>query len=226
AAVGAVIVESRLTEDSEKYTPSNLAAFSFQLSEEDNVLIKQVQEGLSDIPGDCGDEYRRAPHLTASGDLSHHLEKSERDIKIAEAIATGARIEYSSGSKWEPLAGYCRAVRTGNMIRISGTTANSPIPSLPAVGGSSPRSQAVGAIDIIARALKALGGSLSDVVRTRIIVRKEVDCLDVCSAHGWAFECAGVRPTNMVVVSGLIGEEYIVEIEAEADLGFQTVIRI
>jgi len=103
-AVGAVIVGSRLSEESDKYTTSNLAAFSFQLLEEDKALIAQAQEGLSDIPGDCGDEYRRAPYLTATGDLSHHLQESEQDVKIAKAVAEGSRIEYSSGSKWEPIA--------------------------------------------------------------------------------------------------------------------------
>jgi aryl-alcohol dehydrogenase-like predicted oxidoreductase len=65
--VAAVIVGSRLSADSDKYTASNLAAFSFQLSEEDRALIAKAQESLSDIPGDCGDEYRRPPYLTDHG---------------------------------------------------------------------------------------------------------------------------------------------------------------
>jgi diketogulonate reductase-like aldo/keto reductase len=113
-AVAAVIVGSRLSEDSEKYTASNLAAFSFQLSEEDRASIARAQEGLSDIPGDCGDEYRRPPFLTATGDLSHHLQESEQDVKIAKAVAEGYRIEYSSGSEWEPIAvsTSCYSVKT------------------------------------------------------------------------------------------------------------------
>ena len=103
-AVAAVIVGSRLSADSDKYTASNLAAFSFQLSEEDRTLIAMAQERLSDIPGDCGDEYRRSPYLTATGDLSHHLQKSEQYLEIAKAVNEGSRIEYSSGSKWEPIA--------------------------------------------------------------------------------------------------------------------------
>lgn len=103
-AIGAVIVGSRLTKESNKYIVSNLAAFSFQLSDNDRSLIAKAQDCLSDLPGDCGDEYRRPPYLTATGDLSHHLEQSELDTKIAKAVAEGLRIEYSSGSKWEPLA--------------------------------------------------------------------------------------------------------------------------
>jgi aryl-alcohol dehydrogenase-like predicted oxidoreductase/enamine deaminase RidA (YjgF/YER057c/UK114 family) len=225
-AVGAVIVGSRLSAESNKYTASNLAAFSFVLNIEDRALITKAQESLTEIPGDCGDEYRRAPYLTASGDLSQHLKASEQDLQIAQAAAEGKRIEYSSGSKWEPIASYCRALRTGNFIRVSGTTAHSPVTSIPVLGGKSARSQAVAVIDIISRALQALGGSLSDVVRTRIIIRREEDCEGVSLAHGWAFECVGVRPANTLVVSGLIGEEYLVEIEAEADLGLKGVLRI
>jgi enamine deaminase RidA (YjgF/YER057c/UK114 family) len=81
-------------------------------------------------------------------------------------------------------------------------------------------------LDVITRAIQKLGGSLSDVVRTRIIVRNPEDCEEVSRAHGWAFECVGVRPANTLVVSGLIGSEFLVEIEAEAELGFKNVLRI
>jgi len=84
----------------------------------------------------------------------------------------------------------------------------------------------VAVLDIIARALKNLGGSLSDIVRTRIVIRNEEDCEGVSRAHGWVFECAGVRPANTLVVSGLIGSDFLVEIEAEAELGFKTMLRV
>ncbi|KAL3422267.1 endoribonuclease L-PSP [Phlyctema vagabunda] len=225
-AVSAVIVGTRLTADSQKYIAGNLAAFTFSLDAEDNGLIAKAQEDLVDIPGDSGDEYRRAPFLTATGDLSQHIKKGEQELALAKAIDSGARIEYSSGSKWEPLAGYCRAVRTGSVIRISGTTANSPLPSIPVVGGRSARSQTVHVLDIIGRALKVLGGSLSDVVRTRIMVPDVDDVDEISKAHGWAFNCAGVRPANTLVVTNLVGPEFLVEIEAEAVLGFDKVVRI
>ncbi|CZR51659.1 related to hormone-sensitive lipase [Phialocephala subalpina] len=225
-AVGAVIVGSRLSKESDKYTASNLAAFGFKLTDENLALIAKAQESLVDIPGDCGDEYRRVPYLTATGDLSHHLEKSEQDIKIEKTVSEGTRIEFSSGSKWEPIAGYCRAVRIGNTIRVSGTTANSPIASTPALGGKSARSQTVAVLDIIAHAIKRLGGSLSDVVRTRIMIQNPEDCEEVSRAHGWAFECVGVRPANTLIVAGLIGSEYLVEIEVEAEIGSGKVLRI
>lgn len=82
------------------------------------------------------------------------------------------------------------------------------------------------ALDIVERAIKTLGGSLSDVVRTRMMLQAAEDCDDVSEAHGWAFKRAGVRPSNTVVQSGLVGKQFLVEIEAEAVLGYEEVLRI
>lgn len=101
--VKAVIVGTRLSANSEKHIAQNLLAFSFELDDEDRSTIAKAQEHLSDIPGDCGDEYRRPPYLTASGDLSHHVEETDRSKSVREAIAAGQRVEYLSGSKWEPI---------------------------------------------------------------------------------------------------------------------------
>lgn len=103
-SVRAIIVGTRLTPDSKRYLPRNLETFSFELTEADRSLIEEAQKGLTDIPGDCGDEYRRPPYLTASGDLSHHLSDSDRSDEVRAAIAKGQRVEYMSGSKWEPIA--------------------------------------------------------------------------------------------------------------------------
>lgn len=103
-SVSAFIVGSRLSADSGKYIESNLSAFTFSLDAADNSLIEKAQEGLKDIPGDCGDEYRRPPFLTVTGDLSQHLEETDRFAEIKKAISAGSRIEYSSGSLWEPIA--------------------------------------------------------------------------------------------------------------------------
>lgn len=74
-------------------------------------------------------------------------------------------------------------------------------------------------LDITEGALKALGSSLSDVVRTRILVRNVDDCEEVSRAHGWVFKHAGVLPANTLVTAGLVGNEMLVEIETEAEIG-------
>lgn len=102
-SVKAVIVGTRLNSDSAGYAAKNLLAFSFRLDHQDIAVISKAQEGLKDIPGDCGDEYRRPPYLTATGDLSHHLVETDRSRQVREAIAKGQRVEYLTGSKWEPI---------------------------------------------------------------------------------------------------------------------------
>lgn len=103
-SVKGVIVGTRLGANSEAYIASNLEAFTFTLDDEDRRLIAEAQETLTDIPGDSGDEYRRAPYLTAAGNLSDHLKETDQGRQVREAVARGQRVEYSSGSKWEPIA--------------------------------------------------------------------------------------------------------------------------
>ncbi|KAF3804178.1 hypothetical protein GCG54_00000527 [Colletotrichum gloeosporioides] len=221
-AVKAVIIGARLSEQSWEYAEKNIEAFGFKLDEDDRAAIEKAQEGLEDIPGDCGDEYRRPPFMTASGDLSDHIKESNEMQKVEEAIAMGKRVEFHSGSKWEPICGYSRAVRVGNVIRVSGTTANPPQElqgQLGVVGGKSAKSQAFAALDIIERAVRRLGGNMADVVRTRVMLQREEDVESVSAAHGWVFNCRGVWPANTTTTAGLVGDEVLVEIEAEAVVG-------
>lgn len=124
--VRAVIVGCRLSADSGKYAASDLAAFSFSLDNDDKNLIFSAQSSLLDIPGDCGDEYRRPPFLTAAGDLTDHIAESHETQRIADTIKQGSRVEYWSDSKWEPVA-VCKFVQTGSstdveaLIRVSCT---------------------------------------------------------------------------------------------------------
>ena len=123
------------------------------------------------------------------------------------------RTQVSSGTAWEDVVGYSRAVRTGDEIHVSGTTATDDAGEL--VGVGEPAAQTRQAIANVETALEALDASLADVVRTRLFVTDIDQWEAIGRVHGEAF--ADVRPaTSMVEVSRLIEAEMLVEIEAVA----------
>ncbi|MBX6324128.1 MAG: aldo/keto reductase, partial [Rhodospirillaceae bacterium] len=212
-AVAAVIVGARLGE--REHRADNLRVFSFALDDEDRAVIAAALADARRIPGDCGDEYRRPPYLTASGDLSHHLTALPAVYAAAPVPGRPGRLRVDTGSVWEGACGYARAVRVGERILVSGTTATHGAGEVVCPGDVA--GQTVYILDKVAASLAALGGSLDDVVRTRIYLRDAGQWEAVGRVHGRYFRNA--RPANTLVeVSALVGG-YDVEIEAEAVVG-------
>jgi aryl-alcohol dehydrogenase-like predicted oxidoreductase/enamine deaminase RidA (YjgF/YER057c/UK114 family) len=207
--VAGVIIGARLGE--REHIEDTLRVFALALSDDDRSEIRTAMATLRPIPGDCGDEYRRPPFLTASGDLSHHLDSMPAPYETVPR--DGGRTLCLSGTTWERVAGFARAVRQGRRIFVSGTTATM---GSRVIGGRDPAAQTHFVIDKIEGALQSLGASLDDVVRTRVYVRNMADWEPVARAHGARF--GGVQPANTLVGTALVGDEYLVEIEADAEI--------
>jgi enamine deaminase RidA (YjgF/YER057c/UK114 family) len=125
------------------------------------------------------------------------------------------RQKIDSGTKWEAAIGYSRAVRVGNRIHVSGTTATDDKGEI--VGLDDPYQQAAQCIRNLERALRQAGATLSNVVRTRMFVTDMSRWQDYGRAHGDFFR--DIRPcTSMIEVRGLIDPRMLIEIEAEAEL--------
>jgi enamine deaminase RidA (YjgF/YER057c/UK114 family) len=124
-----------------------------------------------------------------------------------------SRQNISSGTVWEGMAGYSRAVRIGNIIAVSGTTATDDDGNL--VGEGDIHAQTLFCIRKIERALQQAGASLEDVIRTRVYLVRMEDWQGAAKAHSECFD--HIRPANtMLQIAALIGDGYLVEVEADA----------
>ena len=139
------------------------------------------------------------------------LDQRARGGMTELCLAPDGRTHVLSGTIWEDLAGFGRAVRKGRRILVSGTTATHRDRL---IGWSSAKSQTHFCIDKIEGALQSLGGSLEDLVRTRIYIRNAEAAEAVSLAHG--ARLGHIQPANTLVQAGLIGDGYLVEMEAEA----------
>jgi enamine deaminase RidA (YjgF/YER057c/UK114 family) len=125
---------------------------------------------------------------------------------------TAKRFLVSSGSPYEPIVGFSRAVRVGNVVAVAGTTAGS---SGKPVATGDPEAQTRAILDTIAKALADAGASLKDVVRTRVYLLDLAHFDAVGRVHGEVF--SDIRPANTTLqVSGFVSPDYLVEIEADA----------
>ena len=208
-AVGAIIIGARLGES--EHIENNLQLFDFSLDDDTMKEISVAINTFNHIPGDCGDEYRKPPFLTATGDLSHHL--GSIPAPYYPQTESGGKTKVMTGTVWENMAGFSRAVRKGNRIMVSGTTATH---GNKVIGGNDPAAQAHFIIDKIEGVLQSLGSKLEDVIRTRIYIRNISDWEPVALVHGERFK--DIQPANTLIKAEIVGEEYLVEIEAEAEV--------
>ncbi len=206
--VGCTIVGARVTE--REHSADTRAAFSFSLTKDDHGELQEAFEKMRAIPGDCGQEYRKPPFLTAAGDLSDHLSAMPR---VYEPVQTRPnRWKVSSGSIWEDICGFSRAVRIGDRILVSGSTATHG--SDRGIAAGDVRGQTVFILDKISAAVQALGGQMEDVVRTRVYLKDAANWEAASRVHGRYF--AGIDPANTLFEIGDLIGEYDIEIEAEA----------
>ncbi len=198
-AVGGIIIGARLGQSD--HIQNNLRVFQFSLDELDRTKINDVLARLQPIPGDCGDEYRRPPFLTASGNLSHHV----------ESIPPPYVSQASEGGLIVDLSGKGRAIRRENHISISATDATY---GGRVIGGKDPAAQYHFVVDKIEGAINSLGGQLKDIICTEVYIHNMADAGAVDRAHGERFH--GIRPAHTLTQAKLEGEGCLVEIKAEA----------
>lgn len=210
AAVAGVIIGARPGE--REHRADNLRLFAFTLDGEDHALLDEAFAATKPVPGDCGDEYRRPPYLTAAGDLSDHLTSFDRAYVAEDVPGKPGQRRVLSGSEWEDIAGYCRARRIGDRILVSGTTATAGADRVVARGDAGAQTTYI--LDKIAGALGALGASMEDVVRTQVYLADTADVMAVSEAHGRVF--GSIKPVNTLNAIGSLIGDYKVEIEAEA----------
>ncbi|MDE2859798.1 MAG: RidA family protein [Chloroflexota bacterium] len=123
------------------------------------------------------------------------------------------RQNISSGTDYEKIAGYSRAVRLGNVVHVSGTTATDGASAVVGIGDAGAQTEFI--IQKIEAALREAGAQLSDVVRTRVYLAPGADWEAVAAVHGQYF--GDIRPANtLLYIQALVGDDYLVEMEAEA----------
>jgi len=198
-AVGGIIIGARLGQA--EHIQNNLRIFQFSLDESSRSKIRDVLARLKPIPGDCGDEYRKPPFLTASGDLSHHVESFPLPYKSQD----------TEDGRTVVLSGKGRAVRRDSHIAVSSTDS---VHGNRIIGGKDVAAQFHYVVDKIEGALNSLGGELNDIVCTDVHIRDAGDAAAVTHVHRERFH--GIQMTNTLTQAELDRQGCLVEIQADA----------
>ena len=196
-AVAGVIVGARPGERT--HLADNRRLFGFSLDQQSRAELAEAQATLDPIPGDCGDEYRRPPYLTASGDLHHHVSHFPAPYAVQDT---------ERGAELGPEAGFPEAVRTGDEIRISGVN---PMHRGRVIGGDDVHAQTHFALDRAEGALQSLDAAMADTVRVEARTREKA----------WPDVLAVLRErlpstANVARAPGQPSHPYHIEIDVEA----------
>jgi len=198
-AVGGIIIGARLGQT--EHIQNNLRIFQFSLDESSRSKLRDVLARMKPIPGDCGDEYRKPPFLTASGDLSHHV----------DSIPLPYEPQDTEDSRIVVLSGKGRAVRRDKHITVSSTDSTY---GNRLIGGQDVVAQFHFVVDKIEGALTSLGGRLEDIVCTSVDIHDMADAGVVDRAHGERFR--GIQLTNTLKQAKFERKGSLVEIKADA----------
>ena len=197
-AVGGIIIGARLGQA--EHIQNNLRLFQFSLDESSRSKIRDVLARLKPIPGECGDEYRKPPFLTASGDLSHH----------AESFPLPYESQDTADGQLVILSGDSHAVRRDDHIHISATDATY---GNRIIGDQDVVAQFHFVVDKIEGALNSLGGRLNDVVCTDVRIREATNTGVVARAYMERF--CGIQHANTITQAKIKKEGCLVEIQAD-----------
>jgi aryl-alcohol dehydrogenase-like predicted oxidoreductase len=206
-SVGGIIIGTRLGQS--EHIQDNLRLFRFSIDEKSRSDIRESSTKLLPIPGDCGDEYRKPPFLTASGDLSHHIESFPPPFETRNSPDN--KTVFIKGSLWEDSNGKSLAVRQNDNIRISGITAGYGHRT---IGGRDVLAKFHFVIDKIEGALYSLGCKIEDVKNVHITFKNEADSDALVLAHKKRF--FGINPQITMTQSSLLEKGCLVEVNIEA----------
>jgi aryl-alcohol dehydrogenase-like predicted oxidoreductase/enamine deaminase RidA (YjgF/YER057c/UK114 family) len=208
-SVGGIIIGARLGKS--EHIKDNLRLFQFTLDQDSRKEIGEALTRLKPIPGDCGDEYRRPPFLTASGDLSHHMESLPLPYQVHIDKEGKSRIlnDDPGGDK----NGSSLAIRYGDRIAVSKTNAGY---GDRVIGGQDPAAQLNFILDKIEGLIKSLGGGLEDIISTSVYFSNILD-LDVLTKV-YKARFSEIMPASKFAPATMAHDQYLVEMEAEAEV--------